>query len=146
MFSSVLLFITIFLHTIYVLLCTSFEKYGKDPMKRSILNVITSQIGLVAILSNFVFMPLLAWRILIGPMQPYLAGNYYLYLSFFPSFNVNSANFEFSTHSLLVRIWLQNLKFWLKNLVKLVQKKQNMFQDDGIWKTWSNIKFISSSS
>ena len=104
MFSSVLLFITIFLHTIYVLLCTSFEKYGKDPMKRSILNVITSQIGFVAILSNFVFMPLLAWRILIGPMQPYLAGNCHLYLSFFPSFNVNSANFEFSTYSLLVRI------------------------------------------
>ena len=59
-----------------------FEKYGMDPMKRSIINLISSQIHYAAVLSNIVFWPFLTWRVIIGPIQPDLSGKFNFCLFF----------------------------------------------------------------
>ena len=64
------------------ILLVEFEKYGMDPMKRSITNRITTQIHYAAVLSNIVFWPFLTWRVIIGPIQPDLSGKYHLCLIF----------------------------------------------------------------
>ena len=68
------------------ILLVEFEKYGMDPMKRSIINIISStQIYYAAVLSNIVFWPFLTWRVIIGPIQPDLSGKYHLCLIFLQS-------------------------------------------------------------
>ena len=64
------------------ILLVEFEKYGMDPMKRSIINLISSQIHYASVLSNIVFWPFLTWRVIIGPIQPDLSGKYHLCLIF----------------------------------------------------------------
>ena len=81
-FTGFLFFGIIPLHSIAGILLVEFEKYGMDPMKRSIINLITSQIHSAAVLSNIVFWPFLTWRIIIGPIQPDLSGRYHLCLIF----------------------------------------------------------------
>ena len=71
---GILLFLVIFFHSALCLLFLQFEKYGNDPMKRSVANLIVSQIGYVGALSNVVFLPFLTWRVIIGPIQPDLSG------------------------------------------------------------------------
>jgi hypothetical protein len=73
------------LHSIAGILLVEFEKYGMDPMKRSIINLITSQIHCAGVLSNIVFWPFLTWRVIIGPIQPDLSGKYHLCLIFLQS-------------------------------------------------------------
>ena len=68
------------------ILLVEFEKYGMDPMKRSIINIISStQNYYAAVLSNIVFWPFLTWRVIIGPIQPDLSGKYHLCLIFLQS-------------------------------------------------------------
>ena len=71
---GILLFLVIFFHSALCLLFLQFEKYGNDPMKRSVANLIVSQIGYVGALSNVVFLPFLTWRVIFGPIQPDLSG------------------------------------------------------------------------
>ena len=73
------------LHSIGGILLVEFEKYGMDPMKRSIINLISSQVHYAAVLSNIVFWPFLTWRVIIGPIQPDLSGKYHLCLIFLQS-------------------------------------------------------------
>ena len=73
------------LHSIAGILLVEFEKYGMDPMKRSIINLISSQIHYAAVLSNIVFWPFLTWRVIIGPIQPDFSGKYHLCLIFLQS-------------------------------------------------------------
>ena len=77
---GILLFLVIFFHSTLCLLFLQFEKYGNDPMKRSVANLIVSQIGYVGALSNVVFLPFLTWRVIIGPIQPDLSGKCHLCL------------------------------------------------------------------
>ena len=80
--TGILFFGVIPLHSIAGILIVEFEKYGMDPMKRSITNRITTQIHYAAVLSNIVFWPFLTWRVIIGPIQPDLSGKYHLCLIF----------------------------------------------------------------
>ena len=77
---GILFFLVIFFHSTLCLLVILFEKYGNDPMKRSISNLIVSQICYVGVLSNIVFLPFLTWRVIIGPIQPDLLGKSHLCL------------------------------------------------------------------
>ena len=80
--TGILFFGVIPLHSIAGILIVEFEKYGMDPMKRSIINLISSQTHYAAVLSNIVFWPFLTWRVIIGPIQPDLSGKYHLCLIF----------------------------------------------------------------
>ena len=80
--TGILFFGVIPLHSVAGILLVEFEKYGMDPMKRSITNLITTQIHHAAVLSNIVFWPFLTWRVIIGPIQPDLSGKYHLCLIF----------------------------------------------------------------
>ena len=80
-FTGFLFFGVIFFNTILSLFLIQFEKFGNDPMKRSVTNLITSQIYYIEILSNIIFSPFLTWRVIIGPIQPNLTGWYILFLS-----------------------------------------------------------------
>ena len=80
--TGILFFGVIPLQSVAGLLLVEFEKYGMDPMKRSIINLISSQIHYAAVLSNIVFWPFLTWRVIIGPIQPDLSGKYHLCLIF----------------------------------------------------------------
>ena len=79
-FTGLLFFGVIFYNTILSLLLIQFEKFGNDPMKRSVTNLITSQIHYIALLSNMFFVPFLTWRVIIGPIQPDLTGTFYFCL------------------------------------------------------------------
>ena len=75
--TGILFFGVIPLHTVAGIFLSDFEKYGIDPMKRSIINIISStQNYYAAVLSNIVFWPFLTWRVIIGPIQPDLSGKY----------------------------------------------------------------------
>ena len=76
-FTGILFFGVIFFNTIVSLFLAQFEKYGNDPMKRSVTNLITSQIYYIEILSNIFFSPFLTWRVIIGPIQPDLTGTFF---------------------------------------------------------------------
>ena len=78
--TGLLFFGVVCFNTILSLLLAQFEKYGNDPMKRSVTNLIASQIHYVAILSNIFFAPFLTWRVIIGPIQPNLTGTFYFCL------------------------------------------------------------------
>jgi hypothetical protein len=45
-----------------------FEKYGGDPLKRSLKNQLVSQVGYGMMIRNTICNPLLTWRIIFGPM------------------------------------------------------------------------------
>ena len=45
-----------------------FEKYGGDPLKRSLKNQLVSQVGYGMMLRNTICNPLLTWRIMCGPL------------------------------------------------------------------------------
>ena len=79
-FTGFLFFGVIFFNTILSLFLIQFEKFGNDPMKRSVTNLITSQIYYIEILSNIFFSPFLTWRVIIGPIQPNLTGTFYFCL------------------------------------------------------------------
>ena len=84
--TGILFFGVIPLHSVAGILLVEFEKYGMDPMKRSIINIISStQIYYAAVLSNIVFWPFLTWRVIIGPIQPDLCGKYHFCLIFLQS-------------------------------------------------------------
>ena len=53
---------------IFYILVLLFEKYGGDPMKRSLKNQLVSQFGYGMMISNTICNPLLTWRIMFGPM------------------------------------------------------------------------------
>ena len=78
--TGLLFFGVICFNTILSLFLAQFEKYGNDPMKRSVTNLITSQIHYIALLSNMFFVPFLTWRVIIGPIQPDLTGTFYFCL------------------------------------------------------------------
>ena len=78
--TGLLFFGAISFNTITSLFLVQFEKYGNDPMKRSVTNLIASQIHSIAILSNIFFTPFLTWRVIIGPIQPDLTGTFYFCL------------------------------------------------------------------
>ena len=78
--TGLLFFGVICFNTILSLFLAQFEKYGNDPMKRSVTNLIASQIHFIAILSNIFFAPFLTWRVIIGPIQPDLTGTFYFCL------------------------------------------------------------------
>ena len=78
--TGLLFFGVVCFNTILSLLLAQFEKYGNDPMKRSVTNLIASQIHYIAILSNIFFAPFLTWRVIIGPIQPNLTGSFYFCL------------------------------------------------------------------
>ena len=82
------------------ILLVEFEKYGMDPMKRSIINLISSQIHYASVLSNIVFWPFLTWRVIIGPIQPDLSGKYHLCLIFLQSW-LKTHYFRTLTHLVL---------------------------------------------
>ena len=100
---GILLFLVIFFHSALCLLFLQFEKYGNDPMKRSVANLIVSQIGYVGALSNVVFLPFLTWRVIIGPIQPDLSGkcHFCLIIKLISSASLQSLCF-FSFFSLLI--------------------------------------------
>ena len=79
-FTGFLFFGVICFNTILSLLLAQFEKFGNDPMKRSVTNLIASQIHYIAVLSNIFFAPFLTWRVIIGPIQPNLTGTFYFCL------------------------------------------------------------------
>ena len=96
-FTGLLFFGVIFFNTILSLFLIQFEKFGNDPMKRSVTNLITSQMYYIEILSNIFFSPFLTWRVIIGPIQPNLTGTFYFCLILshnqaphFSSFNLYS--------------------------------------------------------
>ena len=80
--TGILFFGVIPLHSVAGILLVEFEKYGMDPMKRSIINIISSQCYYPVVLSNIVFWPFLTWRVIIGPIQPDLSGKYNFCLFF----------------------------------------------------------------
>ena len=45
-----------------------FEKYGGDPLKRSLKNQLVSQVGYGMMIRSTICNPLLTWRIIFGPM------------------------------------------------------------------------------
>ena len=53
---------------IFYILVLLFEKYGGDPMKRSLKNQLVSQFGYGMMIVNTICNPLLTWRIMFGPM------------------------------------------------------------------------------
>ena len=79
-FTGLLFFGVICFNTILSLFLVQFEKFGNDPMKRSVTNLIASQIHYIALLSNTCFAPFLTWRVIIGPIQPDLAGKFHFCL------------------------------------------------------------------
>ena len=58
-----------------------FEKYGGDPMKRSINNQLVTQSGCAMILHNLVCTSIFTWRVILGPV--------YLPIAVFESFIMN---------------------------------------------------------
>ena len=66
-----LIFAQIFSTTIFIFLI-HYEKFGTDPMKRSLSNQLFAQIGWIAILDNLVIRPIWIFRILIGPINPHI--------------------------------------------------------------------------
>ena len=67
-FAIVISLIRITFTNIFYILVLLFEKYGGDPMKRSLKNQLVSQFGYGMMISNTICNPLLTWRIMFGPM------------------------------------------------------------------------------
>ena len=56
----------IIFHNAFVILCILFEKFGGDPMKRTINNQLQAQICYAFLLNNVFHTPLHIWRIFVG--------------------------------------------------------------------------------
>ena len=54
---------------VFYILILLFEKYGGDPLKRSLKNQLVSQYGYGMMITNTICNPLLTWRIMFGPMS-----------------------------------------------------------------------------
>ena len=78
--TGILFFGVVSFNTVASLFLVQFEKFGNDPMKRSVTNLIASQIHYIGILSNTFFAPFLTWRVIVGPIQPDLAGKFHFCL------------------------------------------------------------------
>ena len=50
-----------------------FERFGGDPMKRSVVNQMASQLLMAGFLSNNLYLPILTFRTLYGPLHHYIA-------------------------------------------------------------------------
>ena len=50
-----------------------YDKYGEDPMKRSIYNYLMSQGSYTVILQTLFYAPTSAWRVYIGPLNSFFA-------------------------------------------------------------------------
>ena len=50
-----------------------FEKFGGDPLKRSVQNQLASQIIMAGVLGNTFYFPILTFRTLYGPLNYYIA-------------------------------------------------------------------------
>ena len=50
-----------------------FDKYGEDPMKRSLYNHLMSQTAYTVILQTLFYAPTSAWRVYIGPLNSFAA-------------------------------------------------------------------------
>ena len=61
-----------------------FEKYGGDPLKRSLKNQLITQFGYAMMLNNTICTPCLTWRILFGPVHIEIAA----FTSFIENFSV----------------------------------------------------------
>ena len=55
------------------ILVSMFEKYGGDPLKRSLKDQLITQFGCAMMLNNSVCTPCLSWRIIIGPLNVKIA-------------------------------------------------------------------------
>ena len=67
-----------------ILVCL-FEKYGGDPMKRSLKNQIMVQIWYTGIVSNNICSPLITWRLIFGPLNPHIAAIQCVFANFYRS-------------------------------------------------------------
>ena len=66
--SVILSFFLITFTNAFNILVLMFEKHGGDPMKRSLINQLTAEIGYSMIIHNTICIPLLTWRIFFGPL------------------------------------------------------------------------------
>ena len=66
--SGILSFFLITFTNAFNVLVIMFEKHGGDPLKRSLINQLTAEIGYGMILHNTICIPLLTWRIFFGPL------------------------------------------------------------------------------
>ena len=66
--SGILCFLLITFTNAFNILVLMFEKHGGDPLKRSLINQITAEIGYSMIIHNTICIPLLTWRIFFGPL------------------------------------------------------------------------------
>ena len=57
----------------YSLFVCIFEKYGSDPLKRSLKNQVMIQIWYCPFIAHNICTPLLTWRILFGTLNPNIA-------------------------------------------------------------------------
>ena len=57
----------------FIILVSIYEKYGGDPMKRSLKNQLIAQMGYCMIINNTVCTPLLTWRVIFGPLYSGIA-------------------------------------------------------------------------
>ena len=62
-----------FFNNAYSLLVCFYEKYGSDPMKRSLKNQLMVQLWYCLLLSNNVCTPLFTCRIIFGPLHLYIS-------------------------------------------------------------------------
>ena len=65
-------FILLILNTTYNLLLIHYERFGGDPMKRSLINQLIAQTGYAEIFINFLVAPFGIIRIVIGPINHHL--------------------------------------------------------------------------
>ena len=84
-FSVILFFWTEIFHNAHLILCILFEKFGGDPMKRTVNNQLQVQICYAFLLNNIFYTPVYIWRIFIGSIHPLFASVasyiYQIYLS-----------------------------------------------------------------
>ena len=66
--SGILSFFLISFTNAFNILVLMFEKHGGDPLKRSLINQLTAEIGYSMIIHNTICIPLLTWRIFFGPL------------------------------------------------------------------------------
>ena len=66
--SGILCFFVLTFTNAFNILVSMFEKHGGDPMKRSLINQLTAEIGYGMIIHNTICIPLLMWRIFFGPL------------------------------------------------------------------------------
>ena len=55
------------------LILLMFEKFGGDPLKRSVQNQLASQVIMAGALGNTFYFPILTFRTLYGPLHHYVA-------------------------------------------------------------------------